>query len=129
MAVLASRTQLPAMKVRVAIGALGANVGKDARDVAVAASDVLVHASQSEARLIIVIKLRNRANGSPACGGVAILAGNLYVAVRILRLHTLGPRAQTAQRKKGGKSYQPLRKRYLQEFSKNKPERVPPPGA
>lgn len=65
-ALLAVRSQLPAVNVGVAVLATLPHVGEHRLDVALRAGHRLVHATQRILRLIVV-KLRNGANRMPGC--------------------------------------------------------------
>jgi hypothetical protein len=78
----AIRTELPAMNVRMAIRTFLAHVRKNELHVALSALHFFVHAAQWIARFLVV-KFRNAADGLPAQGSVAVLAGNIESAVRI----------------------------------------------
>lgn len=71
------------MEIRVAVGAILAHIGKDRLDVAARARHLLMHAAQ---RILcrVVIKFRDRADGRPARGRMAVLARNIQTAVRTL---------------------------------------------
>ena len=89
MALCAVRTHLSPMDVRMAIGAILANVGKDRLDVAGHAFHLLVHASERISGLVMV-KLGNWANGAPSGGRVTVFAGNIQRAMRIASGFFLG---------------------------------------
>ena len=78
MALLAVGAKLAAMKISVAILALRSDVAEHHVGVARGAGDAFVQPAQWESRLGIVVEFRNSADGSPACGGVAVAARNLY---------------------------------------------------
>ena len=84
MAVLAAGAELPAMDIGVAVGAFCARVREHQIGVALAAADPFVHAAQGELGLIVV-KLRNVADRLPGRESVAVLAGEIQVAVRAAR--------------------------------------------
>ena len=75
MALRAVGAHLAAMNVRVAVGAIFADVGENRLHVALSAGHFFVHAAQRVFGFV-VIKFGNSADGPPASGGVAILAGN-----------------------------------------------------
>lgn len=80
--ILTFRSELAAMDVRMAIRAARANAGKDEIRVAELAGHFFVHAAQ---RVVspVVVKLRNAANGFPACIGVTVLTRDIQRSVRI----------------------------------------------
>ena len=78
---LAIGAELALVNVGVTVGALGRNVGKYRLGVALSASDFLVHATKRVTGLVVV-ELRNAADGFPAAEGMAILAGDVQVSVR-----------------------------------------------
>ena len=82
---------LAAMDIRVTVGAILADVGKNRLHVALSAFDFFMHAAQGIFRFI-VIELGNGANGAPAGGGVAVFAGNVDRAMGIARGLILGSR-------------------------------------
>jgi len=84
MTLFAVRTHLPAMYVRVAVRAILSDVGEDRLYVALDALHFFVHAAQRIVRLV-VIKLRHRADRTPARRRVAILAGYRQRPVRAPR--------------------------------------------
>jgi len=84
-ALFATRTKLPFVNVSVAIGASLAHVGEDRLDVALRASNSLMHAAEWVPRLA-VIKLRNVADRFPSAEGVAILARDIQWAMRAARI-------------------------------------------
>ena len=69
------------MNVSVAVGAILADVGKDGLGVALRAAHFLVHAPERVLGLVVV-EFRDRANGPPAGGRVAVLAGDSERTVR-----------------------------------------------
>jgi hypothetical protein len=81
-ALLASRTELPAMYVGVAIRATRAHILKHKISVALAAGHLGVHSAQRIACLV-VIKFGDVPDRFPARGGVAVFAGYLDGSVRI----------------------------------------------
>lgn len=81
---LAGRAKLTLVNVSMAIRAFLANVGEHRFGMALGTSNTLVHAAQGKARLV-VIELRNIADGLPSAHGVAVLAGNIQRAVRAPR--------------------------------------------
>jgi len=89
MALCAVRSHLSPMDVRMAIGAILANVGKDGLDVAGHTFYLLVHASERISSLVVV-KFGNRANGAPSGGRVTVFAGNIQRAMRIASVFFLG---------------------------------------
>ena len=84
MTLLAVRTQLSAMNVGVAVLASLSDIGKHRFDVALRATDGLMHAPQGIVRLV-VIELRNCANGFPRARGVAVLARSAQISMRAMR--------------------------------------------
>ena len=82
-ALRAIRSELPSVEVRMAIGAILADVGENRFDVAARARNLLMQAAQ---RILgrIVIEFGDRADGRPACCRVAVLAGNIERAVGTL---------------------------------------------
>jgi len=101
-ALLAPGTELPPVDVGVAIGTLGTDVGENRLGMALRAGYALVHAAQRETGFV-VIKFRYRASRFPSRGGVAVLAGNVQIAVWTvrtgiqLRLRTLRSSARQHQ--------------------------------
>jgi len=83
-AVLASSAELPAMDIGVAVGAFCARVREHQIAVALPAADPFVHAAQGELGLVVV-KLRNVADGLPGRESVAVLAGEIQIAMRAAR--------------------------------------------
>jgi len=83
-ALRAIRTHLPAVNIRVAVRAILSHVGEHRLYVALDALHLFVHAAQRIVRLV-VIKLRHRADRTPARRRVAILAGNRQRPVRAPR--------------------------------------------
>jgi hypothetical protein len=83
-ALFAVRSQLATMNVRVTVLASLSYVCEHWLDVALDASDGLVHAAQRVSRLI-VIEFRDGADGPPALRGVTVLAGNVQISVRAVR--------------------------------------------
>lgn len=80
-ALLAIGAKFSSVDVGVAIGAILPHVGKDPLQVALRASDLLVHAAQGVARFVVV-KLGDSADGAPAGVGVAILTRDSQGPVR-----------------------------------------------
>ena len=78
---LAIRSELSAVNVSMAFGALTADVGEDHLGVALRTGNTLVHAAQRVAGLV-VIEFRNGANRFPAADGVTVLTGDCQIAVR-----------------------------------------------
>lgn len=83
-AVLATGSELPAMDVGVAVGAFRARVREHQIGVTLPAGHPFVHAAQGELGLVVV-KLRNVADGLPRRERVAVLAGEIQVAMRAAR--------------------------------------------
>jgi len=79
-ALVATRAELPAMNIRVAIRALISHVGENQTGVAQAALHFFVQAAQRKARLV-VIELREAANRIPAREGVAVFAMQAELAM------------------------------------------------
>ena len=80
-ALLAVRSQLTLVNIGMAVLAAVSDVGEHWFDVALNAGHRLVHAAQRIARLI-VIEFRNRADRPPSVGRVAVLTGDIQIAVR-----------------------------------------------
>jgi hypothetical protein len=80
MALLAIRSQLPPMNIRMTVLASLSHVGEHRFDVTLDAGDGLVHAAQRVSRLI-VIKFRNGADGSPAICRMTVLARHAQIPV------------------------------------------------
>jgi len=72
------------MNVGVAVGALGAHVGKYWLRMTLLTGDAFVQSAQRKFRAI-VIELGNRADRFPAGNRVAVLTGDIQVAVRAAR--------------------------------------------
>ena len=81
---LAIRTHLPAVNIRVAVGAILSHVGEDRLYVALHTRYFFVHAAQRIVRLV-VIKLRHRADRAPARRRVTVFARNRQRPVRTPR--------------------------------------------
>lgn len=81
---LAVLTHLVLVDVGMAVGALVADVGEHHLGVAGGTGHALMHTAQRIARPI-VIKFRHRTNRLPAVDRVAVLAGDIQVAVRAMR--------------------------------------------
>ena len=77
---LALGAHLPAMNVRVAIGAPGTDVGKYRFGVTLRASYARMHPAQGITSSV-VIEFRNRADRLPPNCGVTVLAGNVQISV------------------------------------------------
>jgi hypothetical protein len=75
---------LPLVNIRVTVLTLLPNVGKHGLDVALRAFHFFVHAAQRISGLIVV-ELRDSADGAPRGSRVAVLARNLQGAVRASR--------------------------------------------
>ena len=101
MALLAVRAHLPAMNVRMAIGAMCSCVGEDRLRVALSATHAGVKSSEGIFRFIVV-EFWSGANGLPPHRGVAVLARNREIAMRTAGhgLVRLPPRRQGRQRAK-----------------------------
>jgi hypothetical protein len=83
-ALRAVRAHFPLVNIGVAILTILAHVSEYRFYVALRALNFLVHAAQRIPRFV-VIKFRNGADGAPASGGVAVLAGNGQRSVRTTR--------------------------------------------
>lgn len=83
-AVFAVRSKLAAVNVGVAVRAFRAGIAEHQVRVALAARNSFVHPAQGKLRLI-VIKFRNVADWLPGGEGMAVLAGEIQVAVRAAR--------------------------------------------
>ena len=83
--VFASARHFSAVNVRMAVGALIADVGEHHLGMAVYAVDVLMQSAQRKLGLV-VDELRHRANGLPSVHGMTILTSDIQVAVRAARL-------------------------------------------
>ena len=77
----AVRAHFPLVNIGVAILTILAHICEDRFYVALRALNFLVHAAQWITRFV-VIEFRDGADGTPACGGVAVLAGNGKRSVR-----------------------------------------------
>lgn len=88
-ALLAARTHLPAVDVRVTISAVGPDIGEDRLGVALRTGDPLMQAAQ-RIFCCVVIEFRNGPNGFPTHGRVAVLAGDAQAAVRTARYRPRG---------------------------------------
>ena len=84
MALFAIGSHLPAMNISVAVGAIGSGVREHRFRMTLRARHSFVQATQRISGLV-VIELRNGADGLPACRRVAVLAGNIEVAMRATR--------------------------------------------
>lgn len=80
-ALLAIGAKLSSVDVGVAIGAILPHVGEDPLQVALRASNLLVHATEGVTSLVVV-KLGDSADGAPAGVGVAILTRDSQGPVR-----------------------------------------------
>ena len=89
------RAKLAAVDVGMAVGAMGAHILEDQTGMALGAGDLLMHAAQWVA-CVVVIELGIRPDGLPTGVTVALLAGNGDGAVRVgylgLRSSDTGPR-------------------------------------
>lgn len=81
MALRAISAHLSLVNVSVTILAILTNRGEDRFGVALRALHLFVHAAQRILGLIVV-ELRNCSDGTPACRGMAVLAGNIQGTVR-----------------------------------------------
>jgi hypothetical protein len=88
-ALRAIRAELGAVNIGVTIGAILANVGENRLGMATCARYFFVHAAKRVPRGV-VIEFGNGANGSPACVGMAIFAGNVEWTVRTPARLSLG---------------------------------------
>jgi hypothetical protein len=84
-ALLTSRSHLPAMKVGMAVRAVNSRVGENHFRVALSAGDVLMLPAQRILRLAVVIEFWNRPDRLPSHRRVAVLAGYAQVSVRATR--------------------------------------------
>lgn len=106
-AVFASSPKLAAMDVRVAVGALSADIGKHKTDVALGARNTGVHASERVAGLV-VIEFDDVTEGLPGCKGMAVVARDVQVTVRTTSGRSAGvlaredtPRSRKHETQKG----------------------------
>lgn len=83
-ALLAVGSHLPPVNVSVAILAALPHIREYRFRVTLRAGHRLVHAAQRILR-VIMIELRNRADGPPPVGSVAVLAWNIQASVRTVR--------------------------------------------
>lgn len=83
-ALLAVGSHLATMNVGVAVGAIHTRIGEYRFGVTLGAGDALVQTAQGIFSLI-VIKLRHRSDGLPPHRGMAVLAGDIQVAMRTSR--------------------------------------------
>lgn len=81
----AVRAHLPAVHVRVTVRASIAGAAEDQAAMAARARNPLMEPFQRERRLSPVVELRNGADGTPGGRGMAVLAPNGEIAVRIGR--------------------------------------------
>lgn len=96
-ALFAVGPELTAVNISVTVLTVLSSIGEHRLDMALGASDRLVHAAQRVFRLI-VIEFRNRANRLPCARCVAILTGDVQVSVRTMRpLGLLRSRRHSAQ--------------------------------
>ena len=93
-ALLASRSKLATVDIRMAIGALRTDFRKHEIGVALATCDFLVHPAQRILGLVVV-EFGDVADGLPSGEGMAILAGDGEIAVRTAG-SDVGPRVLTA---------------------------------
>jgi len=84
MALRAIRAEFPPVNVRVAIGAIFADISEDGLDVTFVAFHFFVHAAKGIFGAVVV-EFRNSANGPPRCGRVAIFARDGQRPMRALR--------------------------------------------
>lgn len=93
MALLAARSHLAPVDVRMAVGALSANIRKHRLAVALGARDVFVQATQRIRRLV-VIEFRDSADRLPSQRSMAVLTRKVQISVRTPRLRRhIGARA------------------------------------
>jgi len=97
-ALLAIRSQLPPVNIRMTVLASLSHVGKNRLDVTLDAGHRLMQAAQRVSRLIVV-EFRNGADGSPSICGVAVLARHIQIPVRTMR--TCGGLGRRASRESG----------------------------
>jgi hypothetical protein len=83
-ALLAVGAELPFVNIGVAILAALPHIREHRLHVTLAAGHCLMHAAQGISRLIVV-ELRNGTDGRPGTCRVAVLAGNVQIAVRTMR--------------------------------------------
>jgi hypothetical protein len=79
----ASRAELPAVDIGVAIRTAATDVGEDQTDVTLRTAHFFMHPAERVTRAI-VIKLRDAADGLPTCIRMAIFTGDCDCAVRIV---------------------------------------------
>lgn len=96
-ALLAVGAELASVKVGVAVLALCSHVAELHVGVTGSAGNVLMQATERKLRLDVVIELGHATNRPPACGGVAVAAGNLYRTVRISDISLLCNCRETQQ--------------------------------
>jgi hypothetical protein len=122
MALLASRSKLATVDIRMAIGTLRTDFGKHEVGVALATGDFLVHPAQRILRLVVV-EFGDVADGLPSAEGMAILAGDGEIAMRTAS-GDVGPRVLTAGSERASLSglrcgrseeYHPHDERYCRE--------------
>ena len=77
------RPELPPVEIRMTIGTFYRCLGKNFRYVARIAGHRFMHAPKRETGFRVVIELRLRPQGSPACLRVAVLAGDNDGPVRV----------------------------------------------
>ena len=84
MALCAVSPHLPAMNVGMAVGTVRSGVREHRLGMTLGTSDSLVQAAKRIFRCVVV-ELRNRADGLPACGRMAVLARDIQVAMGAAR--------------------------------------------
>ena len=98
----AIRAHLALVNVGVAILAILPHIREYRFYVALCALHLLVHAAQRIVRFV-VIEFGDRANGAPACSGVAVLARNRERSVRTTSAALLTVRKRSARGRRGEK--------------------------
>lgn len=93
MAAFAVGAELATMDIGVTVGAMRADVAEDKRGVALRAGNLLMHAAQRIAS-VIVVELGNGADRFPTRVCVAVLAGQVHRPVRVGYLGAGGRRRQ-----------------------------------
>jgi len=105
MALRAIGAELSAVNIGVTVGTVFSDVGEHRLGVASCAGYFFVHAAKRVPRGVMV-EFGNRADGSPACVGVAIFAGNVEGTVRTPPRLPLGIH-RAAERERENKQYEP----------------------
>lgn len=88
-ALLANRSHLAAVYIRVAVGALGAHVLEHQAGVALRAPHARVHATQRKLRLVM-IELRYIPDRLPCSERMAVLTCHVHISMRTARYRALG---------------------------------------